>query len=341
MSITLGEIATRLGCELAGDPDTQIAGVATLSSACEGAISFFANSAYQEALRSTDASAVILKEADLEQCQVSALISTNPYLTFARVADLLYPDDAFKPGVHARATVADSARVDATAHISANAFIDEECEIGEHAFVGPGVVVGPRCRVGKQVRLLANCTLVQDVSIGSRSIIHSGAVIGSDGFGNAMSDQGWVKVKQLGGLIIGDDVEIGSNSTIDRGALGDTVIENGVRLDNLVHIAHNVRIGEHSALAGQVGIAGSATIGKRCMFGGKAGMVGHATICDDVIVNGQSYISKDVHEPGIYAASFPAEKNRIWKRKVARFRHIEDIFNRIKILEKRSSEDDE
>ena len=340
MSITLGEIATRLGCEMAGDPDTLIAGVSTLSSAREGSISFFANSAYAEALGSTGASAVILKETDLEQCHVDALISANPYLTFARVADLLYPDVVFKPGIHERATVADSARVDKTAHVAANAFIDEECEIGEYAYVGPGVVVGPRCRVGSQVRLLANCTLVQDVSIGSRSIIHSGAVIGSDGFGNAMSEQGWVKVKQLGGVIIGDDVEIGTNSAIDRGGIGDTVIENGVRLDNLVHIAHNVYIGEHSALAGQVGIAGSATIGKRCMFAGKAAMVGHVTICDDVIVNGQSYISKDIHEPGVYSASFPAEKNRNWKRKVARFRRIEDIFNRIKILEKRSSKND-
>jgi len=341
MSITIGEIATRLGCELAGDPDTPVVRVATLSSAREGDVSFFANSAYAEVLKSTDASAVILREADLGQCQVSALISTNPYLTFARVALILYPDVAFEPGIHSRATVAGSARVDKTAHVAANAFIDEECEIGEHAFVGPGVVVGPRCRVGGQVRLLPNCTLVQDVTIGSRSIIHSGAVIGSDGFGNAMSDQGWVKVKQLGGVIIGDDVEIGTNSTVDRGAIEDTVIENGVRLDNLVHIAHNVHIGEHSALAGQTGIGGSATIGKRCMFAGQSGLVGHATICDDVIVNGKSYISKDIHEPGVYTGSFPAEKDRDWKRKVARFRHIENMFNRIKVLEKRSSENDE
>jgi UDP-3-O-[3-hydroxymyristoyl] glucosamine N-acyltransferase len=335
MSITLGEIATQFGCELTGDPATPISAVATLSSGREGAISFFANSAYADALASTSASAVILKDSELEKCPVAALISSNPYLTFARVALALYPDEVMTPGIHARACVDETSRIADTAHVAANAFIDADCELGEYVYVGPGAVVGPRCRVGDRTRLLANCTLVQDVTIGLRGIIHSGAVVGSDGFGNAMSGQGWVKVKQVGGVVIGDDVEIGSNTTVDRGAIGDTVLENGVRLDNLVQIAHNVHVGEHTAMAGMTGIAGSTTIGKRCMFAGRSGSVGHVTICDDVIVSACTFVSKDVKEPGVYSASFPAEKDKNWKRKAARFRRIDDIVNRIKVLEKK------
>jgi len=335
MSVTLGELATQFGCELAGDPTTAVSQVATLSSGQEGAISFFANSAYADALASTAASAVILKESDLDNCPVPALISKNPYLTFARVARVLHPDPVMTPGIHISACVADSTTIADSAHIAANAVIDTECDIGEHVYVGPGVVVGPRCRIGDHTRLLANSTLVQDVTIGERGIIHSGAVIGSDGFGNAMSEQGWVKVKQVGGVRIGDDVEIGANTTVDRGAIGDTVLGNGVRLDNLVQIAHNVSVGDHTAMAAMTGIAGSATIGSRCMFGGQSGTVGHITLCDDVIVSGCTMVSKDIREPGVYTGSFPAEKDKKWKRNAARFRRGDDIINRIKALEKK------
>jgi len=339
MSVTLGELATQFGCQLAGDPGVAISQVATLSSGQEGAISFFANSSYADALASTAASAVILKESDLDKCPVPALISSNPYLTFARVAHVLYPDPVMIAGVHASACVADTAELAETAHIAANAFIDADCDIGEHVYVGPGVVVGPRCRIGDHTRLLANCTLVQDVTIGVRGIVHSGAVVGSDGFGNAMSDQGWVKVKQVGGVRIGDDVEIGANTTVDRGAIGDTVLGNGVRLDNLVQIAHNVCVGDHTAMAAMTGIAGSTTIGSRCMFGGQSGTVGHITLCDDVIVSGCTMVSKDISEPGVYTGSFPAEKDKNWKRNAARFRRSEDIVNRIKALEKEAKND--
>ena len=335
MSITLGELATQFGCDLVGDPAISVTAVATLSTGSDGAISFFANSAYAEALSSTKASAVILRESDLAICPVPALISSNPYLTFARVAQVLYPDKAVSAGIHPSASIADSSSIASSAHIAANVFVDEDCVIGEHAYVGPGVVIGPRCHVGDQTRLLANSTLVQDVTMGKRGIIHSGAVIGSDGFGNVMSEQGWVKVKQVGGVRIGDDVEVGANTTVDRGAIGDTVLDNGVRLDNLVQIAHNVHVGEHTAMAALTGIAGSAAIGKRCMFAGRSGTVGHITVCDDVIVAGCSFLSKDVTEPGVYTGSFPAEKDKSWKRKAARFRRIEDIINRIKALEKK------
>lgn len=341
MSYTLGELATQFGCELAGDPAVVISGVATLSTAGKGTIGFVANRAYLQALESTHASAVILHESDLDKCRVNALISANPYLTFARVAQILYPEVVHDPGIHPSATIAKTAVIDASAHIAANAFVDAGSEIAAHACIGPGAVVGPRCLIGEHARIMANCTLVQDVVIGVRSIIHPGAVIGADGFGNAMGDQGWVKVPQIGGVRIGDDVEIGSNSTIDRGAIGDTVIENGVRLDNLVQIAHNVRIGEHTAMAAMTGIAGSTIIGKRCMFAGRSSSVGHVTICDDVIVGADSYISKNIGEPGVYVASFPAEPDKSWKRKAARFRRIDDIITRLKDLEKRIKKNDE
>lgn len=334
MSITLGELATKFGCELVGDPAVAVSTVATLSSGQKGEIGFFANPAYAEALTSTGVSAVILREADVDKCPVAAIVSNNPYLIFARVANVLYPDASLSSGVHASAFVDDTAQVADTAQIAANAFIDADCKIGEHVYVGPGVVVGPRCRIGDQTRLLANCTLVQDVLIGARGIIHSGAVLGSDGFGNAMGDQGWVKVKQVGGVRIGDDVEIGANTTVDRGAIEDTVLGNGVRLDNLVQIAHNVVVGEHTAMAAMTGIAGSAIIGSRCMFGGNSGTVGHITLCDDVIISGCTMVSKDIREPGVYTASFPAEKDKKWKRNAARFRRGEDMVRRIKALEK-------
>ena len=340
MSNTLAELATKFGCDVAGDPSITVSTVATLSSATEGAISFFANSAYAEALAKTSASAVVLQASDLEACPVSALVSSNPYLTFARIAQVLHPDEVVDGGVHASACIDESSSVADSAHVAANAVIDKDCIIGEHVYVGPGVVVGPRCRIAAQTRLLANSTLVQDVTIGLRGIVHPGAVVGSDGFGNAKSREGWVKVKQFGGVSIGDDVEIGANTTIDRGALGDTVLENGVRLDNLVHIAHNVRVGEHTAMAAMTGISGSTTIGKRCMFAGKAGTVGHISICDDVIVTGRGTVTKDIKEPGVYSATFPVEKDKNWKRKAARFRRIEDIINRIKILEKKRPNDE-
>jgi len=338
MSLTLGELATQFGCEVAGDPAVRISGVATLAAADAGAISFFANSAYGDALAATKASAVILKDSDLDKCPVNALISENPYLTYARVADAIFPDPPPDAGVHASAHVSETARVARSAQIAANAVVDADCEIGEHVYIGPGVFVGPRCRVGDRSRLAANCTLVQDVTIGKRSIIHSGAVIGSDGFGNAMSDSGWVKVKQLGGVLIGDDVEIGANTTVDRAAIDNTIIGNGVRLDNLIQIGHNAVVGEHTAMVTMTAIGGSAIVGKRCMFAGRTGCVGHITICDDVIVSATSWISKDIKEPGVYTASFPAEKDKSWKRKAARIRRIEDIVDRIKKLEKSSDD---
>jgi UDP-3-O-[3-hydroxymyristoyl] glucosamine N-acyltransferase len=334
LALSLGELATRHGYELVGDPSVAVTGVATLSNAGEGQLCFFANAAYRNELKSTRAAAVVLRPADVEDCPVAALLAPDPYLAYARIAADLYPLPAGPTGVHPTAHVADGATIGNDVSVSANAVIEADARLGNGVFIGPGVVIGPGCRVGDGTRILANATLVEDVVIGDRCIIHPGAVIGSDGFGNALSENGWVKVPQVGRLRIGNDVEIGANASIDRGAIDDTVIEDGVRIDNLVHIAHNVRVGAHTAIAAQTGIAGSTDIGQRCMFGGQAGIVGHISICDDVIVSGKTVVSKDVTEPGFYTGVFPGEQDRLWKRKVAHFRRLGDLVKRVSALEK-------
>ena len=334
MPISLGELATSQGCELIGDPDVIVSGVASLQNASPESLSFLASSSYLSQLPATKAAAVVLRAESAGACPVAALISDNPYATYARMAALVCPEPLFAPGIHATALVADSATIDDSAHIAATAVIGERTVIGEHAVVGPGTVIGPDCNVGDNCRFIANVTLVQDVRIGARGIFHPGVVIGADGFGNAMTPDGWVKVPQVGGVLVGNDVEIGANTTIDRGAIGDTVIEDGVRIDNLCMIAHNVRVGEHTAMAAMTGIAGSTVIGKRCLFAGKTGTVGHISVCDDVIVAGQTFLSKDVTEPGTYAASFPAANARSWAKQLARFRRLGNLIERVKKLEK-------
>ncbi len=333
MARSLGELAAQFGCELVGDPSAVVAGVATLSSAVSGQLSFFANKAYRDQLLVTKATAVLVSPEFADDCPVAALISDDPYLTYANIATDLHPQSAVRAGIHETANVESDATVASSAELAANANIGSGASIGEGAFIGPGAYVGPNCSVGAYSKVLANATLVQDVQLGERCIIHPGAVIGSDGFGNAKSSEGWVKVPQVGGVRIGNDVEIGSNTTIDRGAIDDTVIGDGARLDNLIQIGHNVQIGAHTALAAMVAVSGSTVIGKRCMIGGRAGFVGHITICDDVFIGGAAVVSKNVTEPGSYSGSFMAEKDRDWKRKVARFRRMDDLVKRVVALE--------
>jgi UDP-3-O-[3-hydroxymyristoyl] glucosamine N-acyltransferase len=331
---TLGELAAEFGCELIGDPSATVSRVATLSGAGDGHISFCASDAYREMLLATRATAVILRPDDAGYCPVASLVADNPQLIYARIATALHPEPNLVVGVHPSATVAESATISSSAEISANATVCDEAHVGDGVYVGPGAVVGPRCRLGKGSRILANATLVQDVTLGERCIIHPATVIGSDGFGNVQGEDGWEKLPHIGGVQIGDDVEIGANTTVDRGALDDTIIGNGVRIDNLVQIAHNVRIGDHTAIAAQVGIAGSTVVGQRCRFAGQAGVVGHIKICDDVIVAGKTVVSKNITEPGFYAGSIPGEPHKEWKRKVARFRRLGDLNDRVAALEK-------
>lgn len=334
MPISLGELAKRFSCELIGDPDVIIDDVAPLSNAGSSSLSFLSGSAFKKQLSSTKAAAVILRADDVADCPGAALVHENPYACYARMAAVIRPRPVYAPGVHVSAVVAETASVASTAHVAANAVIEDGAMIGEDSYIGPGTVVGPDCVVGKDCRLHANVTFVRNVSIGDRCIFHSGSVVGADGFGNAMTDEGWVKVPQFGGVRIGNDVEVGSSTTIDCGAIEDTIIENGVRLDNQIQIGHNVHIGEHTAMAASVAVSGSVHIGKRCLLAGMVGVAGHITLCDDVIINGKGMVSKSITEPGAYASNFPVEDARIWNRRVAMFRRIDKLLGRVSKLEK-------
>ena len=334
MPIKLGELAAQFDCELVGDPDRIIDNVAGLQNAGPTSLSFLSNPKFRGQLAGTQAAAIVLRAEDVGDSPTASLVSDNPYADYARMAAVIHPPPRYAPGVAASAVVAATAEIAPTAHIAANVSIGDRSTIGNNAYVGPGTVIGPDCSVGDDCRLIASVILVRDVTLGLRSILHPGAVIGADGFGNAMSPEGWVKVPQLGGVRIGNDVEIGANTTVDCGAIDDTVIEDGVRIDNLCHIGHNVRIGAHTAVAGMSGISGSATIGKRCMLAGQCGIVGHISVCDDVVVSGKAVISKDITEPGVYAGAFTAEPAREWNRKVARFRRLGQLVERVNKLEK-------
>ena len=334
MSISLGALATQFGCELIGDPDTEISSVAPLSSATPNSLSFLSNSALKAQLSTTNAAAVILRPADAVESPVAAIIHDNPYACYARMAAVVCPPPTYAPTVHPSAVVAPDATVASSAHLAAQVSVGERAVIGENVYLGPGTVVGPDCKIGDDCRFIANVTLARSVVIGARGLFHPGVVLGSDGFGNAMTPEGWVKVPQLGGVQIGDDVEIGANTTVDCGALADTIIEDGVRIDNLCMIAHNVRIGAHTAMAAQTAIAGSTRIGKRCMFSGRSGAVGHIEVCDDVVVTALTFLSKDVTRPGTYAGSFPADDAKRWAKQLARFRRLGALIERVKKLEK-------
>jgi UDP-3-O-[3-hydroxymyristoyl] glucosamine N-acyltransferase len=332
--VSLGELADRFDCELVGDPDIVVDNVAGLVNAGPRSLSFLSSSNFKRHLAATEAAAVILHADDAGDCPAACLVNENPYAAYALIAAAIHPPVVPAPGVHPSAVVAGSVSVPDTAYVGANAVIEDGTELGEYASIGPGCFVGPNCRIGKHTRLHANVTFVRDVATGQRCIFHSGCVIGADGFGNAMTPEGWVKVPQFGGVRIGDDVEIGSCTSVDCGAIGDTVIGNGVRLDNQIQIGHNVQIGEHTAMAASCAIAGSAIVGKRCMFAGMVGMAGHIEVCDDVIVNGKGMISKSITEPGAYASNFPIEPVRDWNRSVAMVRRLGKLTDRVSKLEK-------
>jgi UDP-3-O-[3-hydroxymyristoyl] glucosamine N-acyltransferase len=335
MSVTLGELAVRFGCELRGDPDVRIDSVAPLGQAHPGSVSFLANPRFRSQLDDTRASAVVIDAASAAKSPVPALISANPHATFARIAAMLYPRPKNPPGIHPTAVVAADARVDASAHVGPFAFIGARTVVGPRADIGPHCVIEDNVQVDEDVRLVARVTLCHGVIVGARTVIHPGAVIGSDGFGLAKEAGGaWLKVPQVGRVVLGADVEVGSNTTIDRGAIGDTVLEEGVKLDNQIQIGHNVRVGAHTAMAACVGISGSTTIGKRCMIGGMVGVVGQLSICDDVAVTGLTMVSHSITQPGVYSGGIPAEDARTWRRIVARLKRIDSLAGRVTALER-------
>jgi len=335
---TLSQLAEKLNAELKGDPNCIIEGVATLMQANPKQISFLNNPEYRADLAKTKASAVVLRAGDLEACSTNALICRDPYLAYAQLSALFDNASKPKPGIHPTAVIAASAKIDETASIGAECVIGEEVVIGAHSVLKPGVVVGDHASLGENCHIHAKVSIGERVKIGSRVIIHPGAVLGSDGFGNAHSpEKTWVKIYQLGSVIIGNDVEIGANTCIDRGALEDTVIEDGVRLDNLIQIAHNVRIGAHTAIAACTAIAGGTKIGRYCMVGGSVNFNGHISICDGVIITATSGVLKSIDTPGVYTSFFHAQPSKIWKKLLIRFLQLDNIVDRLKTLEKRQS----
>lgn len=339
MGYSLRDIADELGAQVHGDEDCRIDHVATLADAGPGGISFLANRRYRPQLLSTRASAVILEQEFLSSCPAAALVMSNPYLGYARVAAMLAPERPMPVGVHPTAYVSDRATVDASACIGAQSVVEDGATIGARSYIGPGCVIDRGATIGDDCTLKANATICHDVRIGDRVLLHPGAVIGADGFGIANDDGVWVKVPQLGAVTIADDVEIGANTTIDRGALADTVIEKGVKLDNLIQIGHNVRIGAHTAIAAGVAIGGSATIGKRCTIGGAASIAGHLEIADDVHLTARSAVPNSISEPGVYSSGTPIiQENRAWRRNVVRMRQLDDMAKRLRNVEKKLDE---
>ncbi|MDE2598018.1 MAG: UDP-3-O-(3-hydroxymyristoyl)glucosamine N-acyltransferase [Rhodocyclaceae bacterium] len=337
----LTDIVARLGGELHASSedagDLHIARIAPLETAKHGEIAFLSNAKYQPLLATTKASAVILAPSLADGCPVPAIVHPDPYLYFARLAQLLSPKIPAPVGIHPSATVMSElpghVSVGAGAYIGANVRIGDGTVIGANAVVGSGVTIGSDCR------LYPHSTVYYGCRIGSRVIVHAGAVIGSDGFGFAREKDGsWVKIPQTGTVIIGDDVEIGAGTTIDRGALADTVIENGVKLDNLIQIAHNVRIGAHTAIAACAGIAGSAVIGSRCTIGGSSNILGHITIADDVNVSACTYVAKNIVSRGAYTGSVPSMPHGEWLKNFARLRHLDSMADKIRALEARLNE---
>jgi UDP-3-O-[3-hydroxymyristoyl] glucosamine N-acyltransferase len=329
MAATLGQLAAQFGCELVGDAGIVVKRVGSLSSAAPDAVTFLANSSYRAQLVHTRAAAVILAPRDRDACPVACLVHPEPYLAYARIATSLHPPAPTVPGVHMTAVVAASARVASSAQIDAHAVIGSDSTIADDAVIGPGAVLGANVAVGKGTRIGARVAVQDGVRIGARCIVHPGAVIGADGFGFAPDGGKWQKIPQVGGVVVGDDVEIGANTTIDRGAIEDTVIEDGVKLDNLVQIAHNCRIGAHTVMAALCGIAGSTKIGKRCMIGGATAMVNSLTICDDVTITFHSVVTSSIDEPGTYSGHLPAEEAGAWRKNAARFRKLDALADRL------------
>ncbi|KHT36373.1 UDP-3-O-(3-hydroxymyristoyl)glucosamine N-acyltransferase [Pectobacterium carotovorum] len=334
-SIRLDALAQQLDAQLHGDGDIVITGVASMHSAKTGQITFLSDSRYREQLAGTQASVVVLTEADLPYCQVAALVVKNPYLTYARMAQLLDTTPQPATDIAPSAVIAPDATLGKNVSVGANAVIESGAQLGDGVVIGPGCFIGKDARIGAGTRLWANVTIYHRVELGEHCLIQSGTVIGSDGFGYANDRGNWVKIPQLGTVRIGDRVEIGASTTIDRGALDDTVIGNGVIIDNQCQIAHNVVIGDNTAVAGGVIMAGSLKIGRYCMIGGASVINGHMEICDKVTVTGMGMVMRPITEPGVYSSGIPLQPNKVWRKTAALVMNIDEISKRLKAVERK------
>lgn len=338
---TLAELAELLSARVQGDEKIEIAGIASLQTAKAGEISFLDNSRYRKFLSQTQASAVILSADMASKCPCPALIVGDPYLAYAKTAALFEEKPLSQAGIHPRAVVGERCDIDPGASIGANVVIGNDVKIGKNTVIQAGCVINDRVQIGDNCWFWPNVTIYHATQIGSGTIIHSGAVIGSDGFGFAFHQGKWHKIPQIGRVVIGNDVEIGANTTIDRGALTDTVIGNGVKMDNHIQIGHNVQIGDHTVIAASTGISGSTKIGKYCRIAGMAGFAGHIEIADQVVVTAMSSVAQSITEPGIYSSGIPASPFKAWKKNIARFQQLDNFARRLISVERALAKQDE
>lgn len=334
-SYSLREIAERLGGKIEGDAGVKVRQVATLERATSDTIAFLANERYLPQLKSTRAGAVIVGAAARGLTSIPCIVCANPYAYFARVSALFNPVRAPRPGIHASAVVDPSARISEDVEVGPCAVVGPAATVGAGSVIGAGCFIGDGAAIGSRAHLHSNVTIYHDCVIGDRVILHSGVVIGADGFGIAMDDGHWIKVPQIGRVVIGSDVEIGANTTVDRGALDDTVIEEGVKLDNQIQVAHNVRIGAHTAVAACTGIAGSVKVGRYCRIGGGAGITGHIEIADNVEISAFTLVTKSIARSGTYTGVFPFGRNDEWRRTAVHLKRLGDLAQRVRNIEKR------
>lgn len=334
-SYSLQALAEYLGGDVQGDASYLITGLATLDTAVSGQLSFFANARYLGSLKASQSGAVLVTPEHKEYVSTNAIVLADPYLAYARISHYFDSVAELEPSIHHSAQIAPSARIAKSSQVCANVVIGEGCTIAEGVYIGPNTVLGSRCNLAANVRINANVTLYDDIKVGKGTLIHSGAVIGADGFGFANEHGKWVKICQLGGVVIGADVEVGACTTIDRGALSDTVIADGVKLDNQIQIAHNVSIGEDTAIAGCTAVAGSTKIGARCTIAGASGITGHLDIADGTHVTAMSLVSKSIKSAGAYSSGTGLMPHGRWKRSVVRFRQLDELAKRVKSLEEK------
>lgn len=337
---TVAELAALFSLEYRGNGAHVIEGVGTLLDATASQLSFLANKKYGKQLADTHAGVVILSLEAADSCPTNALIAKDPYVMYAKIAGLFEKKSVFIEGIHPTAIISESAKISDSASIGAYCVVEANAVIEGHVVLGSHCIVGEGCVVGEDSRLISRVTLVKRVILGKRVLIHSGVVIGADGFGNAMHQGQWIKVPQLGGVRIGDDCEIGANTSIDCGALEDTILDNNVRLDNHIQIGHNVKIGAHTAIAAMSGVAGSTKIGRYCMIAGHVGIAGHLEIADHVVILAKSGVGQSISEKGEYSSWMPVQKFRQWLRNVARFQELDQLVRRVTSLEKLSGKKD-
>ncbi|EKN4747319.1 UDP-3-O-(3-hydroxymyristoyl)glucosamine N-acyltransferase [Yersinia enterocolitica] len=334
-SIRLADLAQQLDAQVHGDGDLVITGIASMHSAEPSQITFLSNSRYQEQLATCNAGAVVLTEADLPFCKSAALVVKNPYLTYARMAQIMDTTPQPAQDIAPSAVISPQATLAENVSIGANAVIESGVVLGDNVVIGAGCFIGKNTHIGAGSRLWANVSVYHEVVIGQNCLIQSGTVIGADGFGYANDRGNWIKIPQLGSVHIGDRVEIGASTTIDRGALDNTIIGNGVIIDNQCQIAHNVVIGDNTAVAGGVIMAGSLKVGRYCMIGGASVINGHMEICDKVTITGMGMVMRPITEPGLYSSGIPLQPNKVWRKTAALVMNIDGINKRLKAIERK------